>query len=73
MNVSTTKASATAAERMRAYRKRRRYGPWNVTVPLSDTDIDGLVRLKMLQQNERQDLVALQAAVMGVLYGALES
>ena len=36
-------------------------------------DIDDLVRLKMLQQNERHDRAALQTAVMGVLYKALES
>ena len=45
----------TPAERMRAYRKRRREGSFFVRVQLDQPDIDGLVRRKLLRPGQRQD------------------
>jgi hypothetical protein len=40
---------------MRAHRKRRREGSFIVRVQLDQPDIDGFVRLKLLQPGQRQD------------------
>jgi hypothetical protein len=57
---------------MRLYRKRRREGTYSVRVELVQPDIDGLVRLKLLRREQRQDVEALQTAVMGLIYRALD-
>ena len=56
-------ARSSAAERMRAHRKRRREGSFFVRVELDPPDIDALVRLKFLQQERRADPEWLQVAV----------
>ena len=61
-------SSATAAERMRAHRKRRREGSFIVRVQLDQPDIDGFVRLKLLRTGQRQDTEALQVAVRALIY-----
>jgi len=48
-------SAAAAAERMRTHRKRRREGSFIVRVQLDQPDIDGFVRLKLLQPGQRQD------------------
>ena len=58
----------TPAERMRAYRKRRREGSFFVRVQLDPPDIEGLVRRKLLRPGQRQDPEALQVAVQGLVY-----
>jgi hypothetical protein len=62
----------TAAERMRSYRKRRRDGMHYVRIPLHVTEIDDLVRMGLLKQEQRQDVEALQIAVLGLVYRGLE-
>ena len=52
----------SAAERMRAVRKRRRLGSYLVRVQLDELDIDGLVRLRLLKQSMRKDPEALQVS-----------
>ena len=64
--------SLSPAERMRLYRKRRRQGLRYVRVPLYPTEIDDLIRMRFLKEDQRQDPEAVQAAVMGVIYRALE-
>jgi hypothetical protein len=63
---------ATAAERMRLYRKRRRHGMRYVRVPLHVTEVDSLVRIGLLKEDQRQDPEAVQTAVMGLIYRALD-
>ena len=62
----------TPAERMRAYRRRRREGSFFVRVQLDPPDIDGLVRRKLLRPGQRQDTEALQVAVQGLIYQVLD-
>ena len=65
-------SSTPAAQRMRAYRKRRREGTFIVPVHLDQPDIDGLVRRKLLRPGQRRDTEALQVAVRGLIYQVLE-
>ena len=63
---------STAAERMRLSRKRRREGMHYVRIPLHVTDIDSLIRMRLLREDQRQDAEALQTAVLGLVYRGLE-
>jgi hypothetical protein len=72
MNTPSTKTTSAAAERMRAYRKRRREGRYYVRVALHVTEIDALVRLRLLRHERREDPEALQVAVMGLIYRVLD-
>ena len=65
-------SSTSAAQRMRAHRKRRREGSFFVRVQLDPPEIDGLVRRKLLRPGQRQDPEALQVAVQGLVYQVLE-
>jgi hypothetical protein len=62
----------SAADRMRAYRKRRRQGLQYVRVLLHDTELDSLIRMRLLKEEQRKDPEAVQAAVTGLIYRALE-
>jgi hypothetical protein len=55
--------SPDAAERMRLYRKRRRRGLRSVRVRLHVTQIDGLIRIGILRQEDRDDPDALAWAL----------
>jgi hypothetical protein len=57
---------------MRLYRKRRRNGMQYVRVPLHVTDIDDLIRMRVLKEEERRDAGALQTAVLDLVYRAME-
>jgi len=57
---------------MRLYRRRRRQGFQHVRIELHATEIDTLVRMRLLTQEQRQDHQALQTAILGIVYGALE-
>jgi hypothetical protein len=39
---------------------------------LDETDIDALIRMRLLKPDQRQDPEALQTAVLGLLYRAEE-
>ena len=67
-----TKVRPTPAERMRLHRKRQRQGLQYVRILLHVTDIDGLIRLGLLKDDQRTDAVALQAAVLGLVYRETE-
>ena len=71
MNTSTVTTSR-AAERMRLHRKRRREGTYSVRVQLDPPDIDGLIRLRLLRREQRQDAEALQIAVRALIYKVLD-
>jgi hypothetical protein len=62
-----TKAPLSPAERVRLHRKRQRLQ--YVRILLHVTDIDGLIHL---EDDQRSDADALQAAVLGLVYRATE-
>jgi hypothetical protein len=72
MELMMTKLRLTPAERMRLYRKRQRQGLQYVRILLHVTDIDGLIHLGVLKDDQRTDAVALQAAVLGLVYRETE-
>jgi hypothetical protein len=65
-------SSSPAAQRMCRYRKQRRQGLRPVRILLDETDIDALIRMRLLKEDQRQDVGALQTAVIGLLYRAEE-
>jgi hypothetical protein len=69
-NIPISRSSSPAAQRMRRYRKQRKQGLRYIPIPLHETDIDALIRMRLLKEDERQDVEALQTAVLGLLYRA---
>jgi hypothetical protein len=57
---------------MRRYRKQRKEGLRPVRILLDEIDIDALIRMKHLEEDQRQDPKALQKAVLRLLYRAEE-
>ena len=57
---------------MRHYRKQRRRGLRSVRIRLDETDIDALIRMGLLKEDQRQDVEALQTAVLGLVYRVQE-
>ena len=57
---------------MRRYRKQRKQGLRPVRILLGETDIDALICMKLLNEDQRQDLNALQKALLELLYRAEE-
>jgi hypothetical protein len=43
-----------------------------ISVPLEAADIDGLIRIRLLKEDQRQDIDALRAAVLTLVYRATE-
>jgi hypothetical protein len=43
-----------------------------VRIPLHVTDIDDLIRMRVLKEEERHDAGALQTAVLDLVYRAME-
>ena len=68
---AATQAPTTAAERMRAYRFRRRSGARRVTVLLYPSEIDALVRKGYVSEGSRHDREALQEGVHELIARAL--
>ena len=67
------RSSSSGAERMRLHRKRRREGMQYVRIPLHISEIDVLIRLGLLQGEQREDAQALQAAVLTLVYQAVDN
>jgi hypothetical protein len=61
-----------AAERMRLYRRRRRQRLQYIRISLHVTEIDTLIRMRLLTEERRQDAEALQAAILSIVYEALD-
>ena len=57
---ATEPTRSAAAERMRAYRERRHNGMRCLTIELRETEIDELVRRKLLKPETRNDLDAVR-------------
>ena len=49
-----------------------REAPKEVRIFLDETDIDGLIRMRLLKEDQRQDAEALQTAVTGLVYRVQE-
>jgi len=72
-NISPTRSSTPAAQRMRRHRKQRKQGLRPVRILLDETDIDALIRMRLLKEDQRQDPKALETAVLGLLYRVEEN
>jgi hypothetical protein len=57
-----SRSSSPAAQRMRHYRKQRRQGLRSIRILLDETDIDALIRMRLLKEDQRQNVEALQTA-----------
>jgi hypothetical protein len=71
-NIPPSRPPSPAAQRMRRYRKQRKQGLRPVRILLDEMDIEALIRLRLLKEDERQDVEALETAVTGLLYRAEE-
>jgi len=71
-NIPLSRSPSPAAERMRLYRERRRQRVRYIPIPLHVTDIDGLIRIGRLKEDQRQGVDALRAAVLTLVYWAVE-
>jgi len=58
---------------MRRYRKHRKQGLRSVRILLDEWDVDALIEMRLLKEDQRQDLKALQKALLGLLYRAEEN
>jgi hypothetical protein len=71
-NILPSRSSSPAAQRMRLYRERRRQQLRYIPIQLHVTEIDALIRMRLLKEEERQDVDALRAAVLTLVYRAVE-
>lgn len=67
--VITQLSPSPAAERMRRHRERRRIGLHCLTIELRATELDALVRRKLLENEMRND----QRAILHAFYEFLDS
>jgi hypothetical protein len=58
---------------MRRYRKHRKQGLRSVRVLLDEWDADALIEMRLLKEDQRQDVKALRKALLGLLYRAEEN
>ena len=58
---------------MRRYRKHRKEGLRFVRILLDEWDVDALIEMRLLKEDQRQDVEALQKALLGLLYRAEEN
>jgi len=72
-NIPHTRSSSPGAQRMRRYRKHRKEGLKSVRVLLDEWDVDALIEMRLLKEDQRQDVKALQKALLGLLYRAEEN
>ena len=72
-NIPPTRSSSPGAQRMRRYRKHRRQGLRSVRILLDQPGIDALIEMTLLKEDQRQDVKALQKALLGLLYRAEEN
>ena len=71
-NITPSRSFSPAAQRMRRYRKRRRQRMRYIPIPLHVSEIDALIRMRLLKDEQRQDVEALQTAVLSLVYRAIE-
>jgi len=63
LNAAVATQRAKAAERMRRHRVRRKRNCRIVAIEVADFDIAGLVRLGLLDEKDREDVVAVGDAL----------
>jgi hypothetical protein len=68
---SSTRAVSLPAERMRRHRQRRRDGLRCLVIELRETEIDALIRMRLLKLETRNDARAVTAALYAYLDRAL--
>jgi hypothetical protein len=66
------KAPTSAAERMRAYRRRRRRGFRYVDVQIGPVEVNGLIANGYLPADKQRDIHAIQLAVNDLLFDWLQ-
>ena len=71
-NLPSWRSPSPGAVRMRRYRKQRKQGLRPVRILLGETDIDALICMRLLKEDQRQDVEALETAVLGLIYWARE-
>ena len=71
-NIPPSRSLSPNAVRMRRYRKQRRQGLRSVRILLDEMDIDALIRMGLLEEDQRHDPKALQKALLRLLYRAEE-
>ena len=72
-NIPTSRSPSPGALRMRRYRKHRKQGLRSVRVLLDEWDADALIEMRLLKEDQRQDVKALRKALLGLLYRAEEN
>ena len=72
-NIPPSRSPSPRALRMRLYRKQRRQGLRSVRILLDKVDIDALIRMRLLKEDQRQDVETLQTAVLTLVYRVLEN
>jgi SOS response regulatory protein OraA/RecX len=65
------RSPVSTAERMREYRRRRRYGVLSIRMRLATAYIDTLIERRYLKQEHRNDLEEIAIAVADVIADTL--
>jgi hypothetical protein len=68
-----TLSTSPGAERMRRHRQRRRDGMRCLQLEIRDTEIDDLIRRKLLKEETRSDKQAILYAFYEFLEGSLDA
>jgi hypothetical protein len=68
---NNTRAPRSPAERMRAYRRRRRRGLRNIRIQIGPAEIDALIEKGYLLQTDREDAEALEFAASSFISESL--
>jgi hypothetical protein len=68
-----TRSPTTAAERMREYRRRRRYGVLSIRVRVSRVLIDALIKRRYLKPEDREDRDEIAIAVGDLITDTLQN
>lgn len=68
-----TRSPTTAAERMREYRRRRRYGVLSIRVRVARVLIDALIKRRYLKPEDRDDRNEIAIAVGDLVADTLQN
>jgi hypothetical protein len=67
-SVQPSAKAQSAAERMRAYRRRRRHGLRRVQLQVGRAELHGLIAKGYLSPDKREDLDAIQLAIDDLMF-----
>ncbi len=68
-----SRSPSTGAERMREYRRRRRYGVLSIRVRVAHALVDALVKRRYLKPEDRGDRNEIEVAVGDLIADALQN